>query len=52
MSLEEMAREKGCDRLMLTNAKQRQSYKRSFYHKCGWREREEIANFVLVLKDE
>jgi GNAT superfamily N-acetyltransferase len=40
---------RGCSRLMLVNRKSRESYKRGFYRKLGWEEREEFANFVLHL---
>ncbi len=43
------ARRRGCSRLMLINNKVRESYQRSFYAKQGWRERENIANFILEL---
>lgn len=38
-----------CARLMLLNGKHRESYRRSFYSKNGWSEREKIANFVFQL---
>jgi GNAT superfamily N-acetyltransferase len=38
-----------CARLMLLNGKNRESYRRRFYSKNGWSEREEIANFVFQL---
>jgi GNAT superfamily N-acetyltransferase len=44
------AQERGCSRLMLVNSRSRDSYKRKFYERQGWKEREEIANFVYVLK--
>ncbi|NJL36570.1 MAG: GNAT family N-acetyltransferase [Leptolyngbyaceae cyanobacterium RM2_2_4] len=44
------AQERGCSRLMLVNSRNRDSYKRKFYERQGWKEREEIANFVYVLK--
>jgi len=43
------ARSRGCSRLMLVNNRERESYRRGFYRKQGWREREGIANFVLEL---
>ncbi len=42
-------RERGCGRMMLVNMRQRESYQRDFYKKQGWEEREDAANFVLVL---
>jgi len=43
------ARARGCSRLMLVNNRERESYRRGFYRKQGWREREGVANFVLEL---
>lgn len=43
------ASDRGCSRLMLVNSKDRESYQRQFYIKQGWRERENIANFVYLL---
>lgn len=34
---------------MLVNGRSRESYQRKFYEQQGWKEREEIANFVYVL---
>jgi GNAT superfamily N-acetyltransferase len=48
--VKDMAVSRGCSRLMLVNRKTRESYKRSFYRKLGWEEREEFANFVLHLR--
>jgi GNAT superfamily N-acetyltransferase len=39
--------ERGCSRLQLVTGKDRDSYK--FYHKLGWKERPELADFVLHL---
>jgi len=44
------AQRRGCFRLMLVNHRDRDSYKRKFYETRGWREREQIANFVYVLE--
>ncbi|MBW4467111.1 MAG: GNAT family N-acetyltransferase [Pegethrix bostrychoides GSE-TBD4-15B] len=44
------AQERGCSRLMLVNSRSRDSYKHKFYERQGWKEREEIANFVYVLE--
>lgn len=38
-------------RLMLTNGKEKLSYKRSFYSKMGWTERPKVANFVYYYKE-
>lgn len=38
-------------RLMLTNGKEKPSYKRGFYKKLGWEERPKVANFVYYYKD-
>jgi len=45
------ARERGCSRLMLINMRKRESYQRRFYHKQGWEERTDAANFVYLLSD-
>lgn len=44
------AQERNCSRLMLVNSRNRDSYKHKFYERQGWKEREEIANFVYLLK--
>jgi len=49
--MERLARQKGCSRLNLLNTRHRESYQRSFYAKHGWRERPEVANFVLYLEE-
>jgi GNAT superfamily N-acetyltransferase len=41
------ARERGCSRLQLVTGRDRDSYK--VYHKLGWKERPELADFVLHL---
>ncbi len=51
--LEEVKKEavsRGCSRLMLVNSRSRDSYKRGFYHKLGWKERPEIVNFIYLLR--
>ena len=51
--LEEIKREgktRGCSRLSLLNMRNRESYRRGYYKKFGWEERENAANFVLLLK--
>jgi GNAT superfamily N-acetyltransferase len=45
--VEAVAASRGAHRLMLVNRKDRESYQRGFYPKNGWREREDMANFVL-----
>lgn len=48
--IEEVKREglrRGCSRLMLLNDRERESYRRGFYAKNGWIEREDMANFVF-----
>jgi GNAT superfamily N-acetyltransferase len=42
-------RRRNCCRLMLTTNRTRESYRREFYAKRGWTERDAIANFVLEL---
>jgi len=49
-TVKEEARKRGCSRLLLLNSRSRESYRRSFYKKHGWTEREEAANFVYNLK--
>jgi GNAT superfamily N-acetyltransferase len=48
----ERALERGCTRLTLLNGRHRASYTRGFYTKLGWKERPEIASFVLPLMPE
>jgi GNAT superfamily N-acetyltransferase len=48
-AIEQEARSRGCSRLGLLNRRGRESYKRDFYKKRGWLEREEFASFVLTL---
>lgn len=43
------AKGRGCFRLMLVNRRDRESYKRGFYRKHGWEEREEAVNFIYEL---
>lgn len=45
------AERRGCVRLGLLNSRGRESYQRGFYRKQGWVEREDMANFILYLKD-
>ncbi len=43
------AKDRGCSRLMLVTSRNWESYQRGFYVKQGWREREEVANFICDL---
>ena len=43
--------ERDAYRLMLTNGKEKPSYKRGFYKKAGWTERPKVANFVYYYKE-
>ena len=43
------ARKRGCARLSLINSRTRESYIRQFYEKHDWKERSEVATFVLPL---
>jgi len=47
--IEAEAKARGCVRLHLVNSRERDSYKRGFYSQSGWREREQVANFVYPL---
>jgi GNAT superfamily N-acetyltransferase len=47
----EEGRKRGCTRLMLTNGRDRQSYKQGFYSKLGWTERPLVANFVYYYRE-
>ena len=47
----EEGKQRGCMRLMLTNGKEKPSYKRGFYKKLGWTERPLVANFVYYYKE-
>ena len=38
-------------RLMVTNGKEKLSYKRGFYKKMGWTERPNVANFVYYYNE-
>lgn len=48
-SVKKEAQERGCSRLALINGKKRESYKRKFYQHLGWREKKDMANFILPL---
>jgi len=43
------ARKRGCARLSLINSRTRESYRQKFYERRGWKERTEVAEFVLPL---
>jgi len=45
------AHERGCSRMMLLNLSNRESYKRGFYKKQGWEERQEAINFLLRIEE-
>jgi GNAT superfamily N-acetyltransferase len=47
----EEGKERGCMRLMLTNGKEKPSYKFGFYKKMGWTERPKVANFVYYYRE-
>lgn len=47
----EEGRKRDVYRLMLTNGKEKLSYKRGFYSKMGWTERPKVANFVYYYKE-
>ncbi len=42
---------RGCMRLMVTNGKDKPSYKWGFYKKLGWAERPNVANFVYYYRE-
>ena len=43
------AEKRNCFRLGLLNPKDKESYKREFYSKAGWKERIDIASFIMKL---
>jgi N-acetylglutamate synthase-like GNAT family acetyltransferase len=45
------AEKRGCSRLMLLNLRNRESYKRGFYKKQGWKERPDAINFLLGIEE-
>jgi len=47
----EEGKQRGAMRLMLTNGKEKPSYKRGFYKKLGWTERPKVANFVYYYEE-
>ena len=48
-AIESEARARGCTRLSLINLRHRESYRRQFYVKAGWQERDTAANFIYAL---
>jgi len=44
-------KKRGCMRLMVTNGRDKPSYKRGFYKKLGWTERPQVANFTYYYKE-
>ncbi|MES2661407.1 MAG: GNAT family N-acetyltransferase [Verrucomicrobiota bacterium] len=46
------ARQRGCSRVILLNGRDGESYRRSFYTKRGWIERDQMANFILPITIE
>ena len=48
---EENAVKYQCERIMLNNPKENESYSRSFYGKIGFIERENFANFVKLVNN-
>lgn len=47
----EEGKRRDCMRLMLTNGKEKLSYKTGFYKKLGWTERPSVANFVYYYQE-
>jgi L-amino acid N-acyltransferase YncA len=47
----EEGKKRGCMRLMVTNGKDKPSYKLGFYKKLGWTERPKVANFVYYYRE-
>jgi GNAT superfamily N-acetyltransferase len=43
---------RGCARVSLLNGRLSEAYRREFYRKKGWVEREHMANFVLWLTED
>lgn len=48
-AITQRARQRGCSRLMLFNRKERESYRRRFYHNQGWIERDDTAMLMYYL---
>jgi len=49
-TIKKEAKARGCSRLSLLNMRNRESYQRGYYWKVGWEERENAANFILLLE--
>ncbi len=47
-----VAKRRGCARVSLLNGRDGESYRREFYRRRGWVERDRMANFVLPLPKE
>ena len=47
----EEGKKRGCMRLMVTNGRDKPSYKHGFYKKLGWKERPQVANFVYYYRE-
>jgi GNAT superfamily N-acetyltransferase len=45
----EESKRRGCSRVSLLNGRDGESYRREFYKKLGWVERDRMANFVFPL---
>lgn len=48
-TIKKEAVDRGCSRLSLLNGRNRDSYGRNFYRKCGFVERSQLANFIIKL---
>jgi GNAT superfamily N-acetyltransferase len=46
-----LAELRGCSRLSLLNGRQSEAYRRGFYLKRQWQERDRMANFILPLPE-
>jgi GNAT superfamily N-acetyltransferase len=51
-AVKRVGRERGATRLMLFNRRERESFRRGFYPKHGWTEREDVGFFSLDLDDD
>jgi GNAT superfamily N-acetyltransferase len=49
-TVKQRAIQRGCSRLMLFNRKERESYRRRFYHNQGWVERDDTAMLMYYLE--
>lgn len=49
-AVETEAKERKCSRLQLINFRERESYRRKFYEKAGWKERPDGASFVRTIE--